>query len=184
MGLFGKLMRKNRSEDDKIRDYSYLLEIAGLISHNDGSAMKKLGVCIEDPSGYFKACSDRYDERGIDINKCDPDTLYWIALVDELEETGYVVSADWKDDPEQVLWALESIKTFDELVGSVLSDMDAEDDADVESFVAEINALLEKVCVCWIDIDSDCYELAIVTVEAFERISEIARENGHSIVKF
>lgn len=184
MGFFGKLFDKNEPHGDKICDYSYIAEIAGLISSNDETVIQSINRCVKCPSEYFASCADRYAERGINVNKCDKDKLYWIALVDELEAAEYVLSVDYKEEPSQVLWTLESIKNYNTLIGRALSNIELDDDDDVEAFGAKINAMLGKTCVCWIDIDSDCYELAIVTDEVYEKIAQIARDNGHSIVKF
>lgn len=181
MGLFTIWFEEDK---DNSRDYSYIADIAGLISSNDEAVMKRISSCVENPSEYFGGCASRYAERGIDVKKRDKDTLYWIAMVDELEEVEYVLSVDYKEEPSQVLWTLESIKSYNKLIGSALSGIELDDDDDVEAFGAKINAMLGKTCVCWIDIDSDCYELAIVTDEVYEKIAQIARDNGHSIVKF
>lgn len=184
MGFLGKLFDKKEPHGDKIRDYSYIAEIAGLISSNDEAVIENINLCVKSPSEYFASCAGRYAERGINVNKCDKDKLYWIALVDELEAAEYVLSVDYKEEPSQVLWTLESIKNYNTLIGSALSNLKLDDEDDVEAFGAKINAVLGNICVCWIDIDSDCYELAIVTDEVYEKISQIARGNGHSVVKF
>ena len=184
MGLFTIWLDEDGADRDNGRDYSYIADIAGLISSNDEAVMKKINSCIESPSEYFASCAGRYAERGIDVNKRDKDTLYWIAMVDELEAAEYVLSVDYKEEPSQVLWTLESIKNYNIMIGSALSNIKLDDDDDVEAFGAKINAMLGKACVCWIEIDADCYELAIVTDEVYEKIAQIARDNGHSIVKF
>lgn len=184
MGLFSVWFEEDGTDKDSSRDYSYIADIAGLISSNDEAVMKRINSCVENPSEYFASCAGRYAERGIDVNKRDKDTLYWIAMVDELEAAEYVQSVDYKEEPSQVIWTLEDLKNYDDLIGVTLSAAEFDDDDDVEGFGAKVNALLENTCVCWIDIDSDCYELAAVTNEVYEKISRIARDNGHSITKF
>ena len=43
---------------------------------------------------------------------------------------------------------------------------------------------LKDACICMIDIDSDSYELIITSRDTYNKISDIAENNGHSIKSF
>lgn len=48
MGLFSKLFSSNRSAGSK-RDFSYIIDIAALITNNDAEIIKNLRECVDDP---------------------------------------------------------------------------------------------------------------------------------------
>ncbi len=186
--LFGKKPAADRQAEktakaDKAekKDFSAVLEIARLISSDDKAVTDRLGYCLERPKEYFAECAARYRERGIDVNSRDEDTLYWIGMVDELSESGYLFGVDWKCELEDFLWALEQIKTYP-LISDVIPTVELSEDDDVSAWGEEINkALGGKAFVCAVDIDSDSYELIIVTAEVLEKIAALAGVMGHSI---
>lgn len=183
MGFFSKLFKSNKLENKK-QDFSYIAEIAALISGNDPVVMKNISFCVENPQEYIKSNENRYSQRGSLKNR-SMDTLCWLALVDELNESEYLLTADWKDDPEQFLWVLESIKGYDELIDIDISSLEFDPDENIDVWGREINSALNgKAYVCMIDINSDSYELIIVTDDIYEKISKIAESNGHSIGNF
>ncbi len=183
MGFFSKLFKSNKPENEK-QDFSYIAEIAALISGNDPVVMKNINFCVENPQEYIKSNENRYSQRG-NFKKHSMDTLCWLGLIDELSESEYLLTADWNDDLEQFLWVIESIKNYDDLVDIDISSLNLNENENIESWGEEINLALDgKAFLCMIDIDSDSYELIIVTGDIYEKISEIARSNGHSIESF
>ena len=167
-------MSKNQRQN-----FLYIAELARLISSNDAQLMEKTDRMLSDSEKYFEENAKRYGERWLDINATDTDTLMWIGLVDELSEHGYLFSVDWKCETEDFKWALSQLKT-----GNVIPDIELDESSDVVKWGEIINSKLPGPCICWVDIDSDSYELIIVTAKAFDEISRIAEENGHRIVKF
>lgn len=160
-------------------NFSFIADIARLISSDDPQLMGKLGKMIANPKEYLEENADRYDERFLDIEEDDPDTLMWIGLVDELSEHGYLYSVDWKCEAVDFKWALSQLKS-----GNVIPEMELDETEDVVEWGKIINSKLSEYCICWVDIDSDSYELIIVTAETYDEISNIAKNNGHRIVKF
>ena len=103
MGLFSKLFSNNRSAGSK-RDFSYIIDIAALITNNDAEIIKNLRECVDDPLGYGRENSERYAERGIDISdETDINEVWWIGMVDELAENGYLFTADFSEESDVVL---------------------------------------------------------------------------------
>ena len=186
MGLFGKLLGGKNNNDsepkNKEPNFSYIAELARLISSDDTQLMKKIDRMITSPAMYFEDNVGHYDERCVDVNGTDADTLMWIGLVDELSEHGYLFGVDWKCEAADLKWALSQLKSgyvIPDLSGSVL-----DESKDIVEWGAVFNGKLPDHCVCWVDIDSDSYELIIVTTEVYDKISKIAESNGHRIVKF
>ncbi len=187
MGFFKNCFKSEKNKDEE-KDFSFILEIAKLISNNDEKIIQKITQCVDDPWGYGKENAERYMERGIDVSgekTTNVDKICWIGLVDELAEAEYLLVADWKDDPEQFLWVLESIKGYDEHIDIDISSLEFDPDENIDVWGGEINSALNgKAYVCMIDINSDGYELIIVTCDIYEKISEIAENNGHLIKAF
>jgi hypothetical protein len=44
------------------------------------------------------------------------------------------------------------------------------------------DSTLKDACICMIEIDSDSYELIIVSLDVYKKISAIAKNNGYSII--
>ncbi|MBE6845213.1 MAG: hypothetical protein E7508_05790 [Ruminococcus sp.] len=177
MGLFSKLFGKKD-------DFSYIAEISSLISENNPDVMEKINLCIGHPAPYSVQNAERYGERGIeDVYDADNAEICWIGMVDELAENGYLFSADYKSEPEDILWGLSQLKSY-HLIEKYVPDIDLTKIEDAEALAQEINLAVSGAFVCMIDIDSDSYELIIVTHEVYEKISVIAENNGHSIEIF
>lgn len=167
MGLFGRLFKsENRQSGIDKQDFSYISEIAGLITENDSGFVKRLNDFLIYTQ---KECEE------------DRDFEYWTGMVDELEEEGYLISVDYKCELEDFLWALSQINNYS-LIESTVSGLAFDESQTPEEWGREINlALNGKAFVCAVDIDSDSYELIIVHADVYEKISSIAKANGHSI---
>lgn len=184
MGLFSKLFGNEKKPE---KDCSYIVSIAENITGADEAVLSPLRECVADPWGYGEKNAERYDERGIDTSdrdETDADEICWIGMVDELAENGYLFSTDYNSDPEDFLWGLSKLKSYN-LIEAVVSGMKLDETLDIDAWGEEINlALNEKAFVCMIDIDSDSYEVIIVTHDVYEKISAITENNGHSIEIF
>lgn len=173
MGLFDKLFKSKQADSRQMnsekRDFSYVSEIAGLITGNDSGLMKSLNEFL-----FYtqKDCEE------------DLDFEYWAGMVDELEEEGYLISVDYKCELEDFLWALSQIKNYS-LIESAVCGLKLDENQNADVWGEQINlALNGEAFVCMIEIDSDSYELIVVTADVYEKISFIAKANGHSIEDF
>ena len=121
MGFLDRFFGGSRSAENvkdkqsEKNDFSVILEIAELISSNDKAVSDRLKFCVERPEEYFSECSERYTERGIDVNNREINTLYWIGMVDELADTALsllVQCEDYEelDDTKCVFWYLFEIE--------------------------------------------------------------------------
>lgn len=185
MGLFSKLFSNNRSAGSK-RDFSYIIDIAALITNNDAEIISILRKCVDDPLGYGRENSERYAERGIDISdETDINEICWIGMVNELAENGYLFTADFSEESDVVLWGLSQLKNYS-LIEKCINDnvLDEREYDDVEDLARDISNNSDTVCICMIDIDSDSYELIITSRNTYNKISDIAENNGHSIKSF
>ncbi len=138
--------------------------------------MKHVHLCISNPTEY--EC--QYEMRGIE--KSDPN-FNWLCMIDELEESGYLFSADYKSEPEDILWGLSHLKSY-HLIEKFIPEIDLTKIEDLAVLAQDLYTTVKDAFVCTIDIDSDSYELIIVTHEVYEKISPIAENNGHSIEIF
>ena len=183
MGIFSKIFgaKENKSEE---KDYSFIADIAALITDNDSEVVSKIRECASDPWGYAEKNAARYLQRDIvvsDREEDDIDDICWIGMVDELSENGYLFAVDYSDDSDNTLWGLPQLKNYC-LIEKYTEGFEADDDDDVETFVHKLNSALKGACICMIDIDSDSYELIIVSFDVYEKISMIAKNNGYSII--
>ena len=170
MGFFSKLFKSEKDNAKNKPDFSYITEIAGLITENDSGFMKRLNDFLIYTQ---KECKEK-----------DRDFEYWSGMYDQLEEEGYLFSVDYKCELEDFLWALERLKNYN-LIDIDLSGLDLSEGDDVEVWIREINAALNgKACIGVVDIDSDSYELIITTCETYRKISAAAENNGHLIKTF
>lgn len=183
MGLFNSIFGKKSDNKSGKGGYSYILEIARLITDNE-TVCSNLKNALDNPDKYFSENEWRYVERGIAVNKTDRKVLYWLALVDELAEGGCVFEVDYKCELEEFLRALEQLNNYG-LIKSAVSSLDFHDDGDVEVWSEELNAALsETAFVCYFDIDSDSYPLTIVEGGVMEKVRCLAAIGGQCIEDF
>lgn len=183
MGLFGSLFGKKDGGKIGKGGYSYILELARLLTDNE-TVHANLKAALNDPDKYFSENEWRYVERGVVVGKTDRETLYWLALADELAEGGCVFEVDYKCELEEFLGALERLKNYS-LIADDISLLKLDEDEYIEAWGEEINlALAERAFVCFLDIDSDSYPLVIVSGDALESVQKLASDNGRSIEDF
>lgn len=183
MGIFSKLFG-TKDSTPAIKDYSFIADIAALITDNNSEVVSKLRECANDPWAYAEKNASRYLQRGVvvsDREANDIDDICWIGMIDELEENGYLFPCDYSEEVENILWGLSQLKNYS-LIESYTDDFEADDDDDAEEFVHKLNSTLKYACICMIDIDSDSYELIIASLDVYKKISAIAKNNGYSII--
>ena len=183
MGIFSKLFGA-KDGAPAVKDYSFIADIAALITDNDSKVVSKLCECASEPWGYAEKNAERYLQRGIvvsDRKSNDIDDICWIGMVDELSENGYLFAVDCSDDGENILWGLSQLKN-NGLIEKYTDGFETDDDDDAETFLHKLNSALKGACICMIDIDSDSYELIIASLDVYQKISAIAKNNGYSII--
>lgn len=188
MGLFSKLFSKDKSK--KAIDFGYIREIAAVICGSDPDVMNNIENMLSHPQAYFTRTSGRYDERGIDVDKAESKTLYWIGMTDELIEGGYVAEVDYKCELEDFLWSLQQLKNYP-LIADVIAGLSLNESENVDAWGEEICLAIEgKAYLCLIDIDSDSYPVFILPPDKDNkrdnilRIEELAYTYGHTLSEF
>lgn len=173
-----------KKKEKKI-DFSYIREISSAICGNDPGVMKNIEDMLGHPQAYFAKYSERYEERGIDVDEDDEKTLYWIGMTDELIEGGYVVELDYKCDLEEFLASLQQLKTYP-LIADIIPKMTLNESENIEAWGEEISLTTEgKAMLCMLDIDSDSYPLFILPFDKKRNnLEELAHSHGHTINVF
>ncbi len=107
----------------------------------------------------------------------DEEEATWIALVDILEENGYVCERDWKDELEEFVYFLGNLKGIKTRELSVNKEWFLEDD-DVGEWCKILGEKWKEkgVCVAAIDIDSDSYVLFPYEVEKMDGLCDLAEQ--------
>jgi len=167
MGIFSRFVKSGKSTGKSGKDnqdFSYIYEIAELISDNDTQIKSLLSQ-----NGSIKVS--------------DTDAL-WLDMTEKLEEYGYAFSIDYKAELEDFLWSLEQLKSYS-LIEACVSSLKLNPEMDIDAWGEEINlALSGKAYVCTIDTDSDSYGIIIVTENILEKISSISESHGREIYDF
>lgn len=168
----------NLLKDYKWKDYEDILEMAKAISANHKDVMKQLESALENPKEYFVKNTKRFNQRGIDFqsealeNGTDLDEIFFLAMIDELQEYGYLYEVDWKCSLEDFLWSLKQLKNYS-MISHIISSIDLDENFNADMWMEKINDALDgKAYICYVDIDSDCFPLIIASPETYRLISE------------
>lgn len=160
------------------RDYEDILEIAEAISANHEDVMRQLEWALTHPKEYFTKNAQRFHEREIDYeneeaeDEIDLDDLFFLAMVDELQEYGYLYEVDWKCSLEDFLWSLEQLKNYT-MISHILPSLNLDENFNVDMWIEKINDALDgKAYICYVDIDSDSFPLIIASPETYRLIGE------------
>ncbi len=148
-----------------------VLQASTLISGNDPEIVKVMNSALNDPVKYLRTNAEQFEERGIELDdeesldEFEPEELLFLAMVNELEEHRYAFEFDWKVGPEDFMWGLEQLNNY-ERIADVMKTVTLNENDNIEAWGREINnALGEKACVCYIDIDSDSYPVTILNYD-------------------
>lgn len=180
--FFSKLFgRKSKNE------FRFIYDIAAIICSGNADVLNAIDDMLSHPKKYFKHNADRYDERGIDAEEiqdimADGDVdeqaeLFWLGMVDELIEGGYVAEVDYKCSKDELLYALSELNypTLKNAVGS--TDMLSSSADDISTLCSEISKLMAGTAkIGYIDIDSDSYPLFILTAASGKSPDELLTE--------
>ncbi len=166
------------SSDVKIGNLEVYKELVKTIS-DDKDFLQNMDRCFCHPREYFKDNADRYEERGI-TNRDAIDTFVWIALTDELLESGAAIELDWKEEKEEFLSSIEGLANENDLV---VDDVLLDDEEDIPSWCKELDDrwMKDGYCIAGIDIDSDSYVLFICKTDSLRKLTELAKSINHRI---
>ena len=165
-------------KDYEREDYEDILEIAEAISANHEDVITHLQSALDNPKEYFQKNAHRFHERNIDLengeleDEIDLDDLFFLSMVDELHDYGYLYEVDWKCSLEDFLWSLEQLKNY-AMISHILPDLDLDKNFNVDMWIETINDALEgNAYICYVDIDSDSFPLIIASPETYRLIGE------------
>lgn len=166
------------SSDVKIGNLEVYKELVKTIS-DDKDFLQNMDRCFCHPKEYFKDNADRYEERGI-TNRDAIDTFVWIALTDELLESGAAIELDWKEEKEEFLSSIEGLANENDLV---VDDVLLDDEGDIPTWCKELDNkwMKDGYCIAGIDIDSDSYVLFVCKTDKLKRLTELAKSINHRI---
>ena len=166
------------SSDVKIGNLEVYKELVKTIS-DDKDFLQNMDRCFCHPREYFKDNADRYEERGI-TNRDAIDTFVWIALTDELLESGAAIELDWKEEKEEFLSSIEGLANENDLV---VDDVLLDDEGDIPTWCKELDNkwMKDGYCIAGIDIDSDSYVLFVCKTDKLKRLAELAKSINHRI---
>ena len=166
------------SSDVKIGNLEVYKELVKTIS-DDKDFLQNMDRCFCHPREYFKDNADRYEERGI-TNRDAIDTFVWIALTDELLESGAAIELDWKEEKEEFLSSIEGLANEKDLV---VDDILLDDEGDIPTWCKELGNkwMKDGYCIAGIDIDSDSYVLFVCKTDKLKRLAELAKSINHRI---
>ena len=166
------------SSDVKIGNLEVYKELVKTIS-DDKDFLQNMDRCFCHPREYFKDNADRYEERGI-TNRDAIDTFVWIALTDELLESGAAIELDWKEEKEEFLSSIEGMANENDLV---VDDVLLDDEGDIPTWCKELDNkwMKDGYWIAGIDIDSDSYVLFVCKTDKLKRLTELAKSINHRI---
>ena len=158
------------------KEKSIYRDIIHLLTDNT-TVHENLEQCLESPKGYLISNFDRFDERGMDEDDNEHD-IVWIAIVDELLETGKVVELDCRVELEDFLYAFQPLV---EDAGLELSDKWFDEDESVPQWcnILDKKWLSEDAYVAGIDIDSDSYVIFPSQRETLKKLVLLGKQLNH-----
>ena len=166
------------SADVKIANVEVYRELVKTISDNE-AFLQNMDRCFCYPREYFRDNAGRYDDRGI-TSRDAIDTFVWIAVADEMLESGIAVELDWKEEKDEFLSNIEELTKENNLV---VDEGMLEDEGDIPSWCKELDNkwMKDGYCVAGIDIDSDSYVLFVCKTDKLKSLTELAKSINHRI---
>ena len=135
----------------------------------DASLYLEVELSINNPMGYLKKFKDALWDRGIEkASEVTP----WLALVDGLTSRAHLTELDWRLQAEELAFELENLAPCKERDVRLFALSESSSSTQVlldEAVQALRRYSLDLLCL---DIDSDCYPLAVVPLD---RASEVRR---------
>lgn len=166
------------SADVKIANVEVYKELVKTISDNE-DFLQNMDRCFCYPREYFKDNADRYDDRGI-TDRYAIDTFVWIAVADEMLESGIAIELDWKEEKDEFLSSIEELANENNLV---VDDSMLDDEGNIPSWCKELDDrwMKDGYCIAGIDIDSDSYVLCVCKTDNLRKLTELAKSINHRI---
>lgn len=148
----------------------------------DESALAAVRQFTADPDAYFADHEDDLIQRGIEDSE---DVTGAVVVIDALGKVDEVAYMGWKSPVDEVVGLLERIPRVKDtgINLEVLVEPGYPQEADVETVVGWINALLadSDVTVAILDEDSDAYPLIAVPTDRAASIAETADSLGAEV---
>ncbi len=153
-----------------------LKELTLLLSAGDESSSEDVALSAAEPDSYIRLHKFELQNRGI---SAPMPNLHWIALVDALEKKNKLIELDWKESPEMLREAAETLLANVEQTESArdsLRSIETENFGTVPKTLKRINQLLEEFGFVFIiiDIQSDCYPLTLIRLDAYPAVMKSA----------
>ena len=148
-------------------------EIVGLLTDNQ-TVISKLARCFDSPNTYFDENAERYDERCIEADE-EKDKIIWIAIVDELIESGDVIELDWKEGFEEFIAQMKNLADNNNLdLQENRLNKGVNIPAWCEILDEEWNS--QGFCVGAMDIDSDSFVMFVCRRETLEKLMALGKK--------
>lgn len=185
MGLFDRFKQRSAGPAAKTAqprsDGAVLTQLAQLISCGDEAVLREIEHCTGDPRSWFESHRSQYEERGVDTAD-DLKLVEWLGLVDSLAAHGWVCERDWKDELEDFLFFLQTLKGYQSLQ-LPLDPAWFTADGDIPAWCDILAAkwAARGVRVAAMDIDSDSYVLFPVLTAQLPALQKLASEIGRQI---
>lgn len=177
MGIFDFWKKKNhdwtlKADEKEQESKETYNEISGLLTNNQ-EALSKLAGCFDVPRIYFDENAERYEERSIERDA--EKEIVWIAIVEELIESGDAIEIDWKEEVEEFAVQMKALAEKNHL--KLRTDWFCEEN-DIPAWCQILDEKWEEqgFCVGAMDIDSDSYVLFICKIEALEKLKALGKK--------
>ena len=130
--------------------------------------------CIAAPKQYYMDHEERYEDRGMDETDRNGDII-WIAIADEMLDSGNAVELDWKETKEEFYLQMQDLAGKHNLE---LREEWLQEDGDIPTWCGVLDGKWEEqgFCIAEFDIDSDSYVLFICTCETLEKLRKLGDE--------
>lgn len=176
MSLLSKLfksIRKNSVTDVPPEDFTFLVRLAEIISHNDENVVSAVAECVGNVNLYAEKNKSRYyAEWAVDIKECDMETLCLTGFISELEYGGYLAVADSSCCLDDFLFAVNQLKTLE----TDLSDIELSEEEAIQVWCEAVNIHLKgKPILCGVDIGGEDWNLIWLTKEELDEVFELCK---------
>lgn len=171
-------------------DFTFVTEIAALISNNDQEVMNNLSDAIKDHRKYFKKNSKRFRVHDMEIGDYvftkkrafdyarSMDEILWVAMIDELNAGGYLLEVDSDCEIEDFIEELKWLKAYDLISKAIPSRIDEDRDElyGLECLFGKIDLDYEDDDVWGVDLW--CMQLNAVLGGKTELLDAVAPKRG------
>lgn len=164
------------------------VELAKLISNNDGVVVSEVFTKVERYELYYEDKTKDFPYRGMNENT-PTELIRWLAMIDVLEEHGYAEEIDWKETAENIFDSLNRIKEKAGIQISTEMDLSFLDgDEEIETLetgrilnLIGLNTIENGYSLTNIDMDSDSYVICLIPNKVYKRCEKLLHGTGFSI---